>query len=119
MANPLDDETTSLHFAGLVGPRIVVGASFYSSSTSINPQLVSYQLRYMATDFDSQGRGYASLVLGVAETALHELAVEQVWANARDTALGFYVATGWDVVAGSEHLSTETGLPHTVIYKLL
>ncbi len=71
----------------------------------------------MATDFDVQGRGYGALVLRFAEAHLAELGVEQVWANARDTALGFYVATGWTIVEGSEHLSPETNLPHTVIVK--
>ena len=45
--------------------------------------------------------------------------VEHLWANARDTALGFYLATGWTAVPGSEHLSKETQLPHTVVVKSL
>ena len=40
-------------------------------------------------------------------------------ANGRDTALGFYRAAGWTTVEGSEFLSDETGIPHTVIYKSL
>ncbi len=71
----------------------------------------------MATDFDAQGHGYGAQVLETAVAALGELGVEQVWANGRDTSLGFYRATGWEVVEGSEHLSAETRLPHTVIFK--
>jgi GNAT superfamily N-acetyltransferase len=114
-----DEEATSIHFGGLLGDRVVVSASFFPSSPPMNPTLVTYQLRYMATDFDVQGRGYGALVLSVAEDDLRELGVEQIWANGRDTALGFYENVGWRKVEGSEHLSPETQLPHTVIFKRL
>jgi GNAT superfamily N-acetyltransferase len=119
VADPRDEEPSTLHIAGLLGTRLVVTSSWYPSVPPMSPHLVTYQLRYMATDFDVQGQGYASVVLEAAEEALRELGVEQVWANGRDTALGFYRATGWQTVEGSEHLSPETHLPHTVIYKLL
>jgi GNAT superfamily N-acetyltransferase len=114
-----DDETTSIHFGGLLGARVVVSASFFPSSPPMNPTLRTYQLRYMATDFDVQGRGYGAMVLAVAEDELRALDVQQIWANGRDTALGFYEREGWLKVDGSEHLSPETQLPHTVIFKRL
>ncbi|HEY5092361.1 MAG TPA: hypothetical protein VII60_03770, partial [Acidimicrobiales bacterium] len=58
-------------------------------------------------------------VLAVAEHELRSLGAEQIWANGRDTALGFYQNVGWLSVDGSEHLSPETQLPHTVIFKRL
>ncbi len=85
----------------------------------MNPTLVTYQLRYMATDFDVQGRGYGARVLAVAEHELRALGAQQMWANGRDTALGFYRNARWLSVEGSEHLSPETELPHTVIFKRL
>jgi GNAT superfamily N-acetyltransferase len=119
VTDPRDDEPTSIHFAGLLGERLVVSASFFASVAPVDPELAAYQLRYMATDFDVQGRGFGALVLKVAEGQLRALGAEQLWANARDTALAFYRATGWSVVEGSEHLSAETRLPHTVIHKRL
>jgi len=110
---------TSIHFGGILGDRLVVSASFFPSSPPMNPTLVTYQLRYMATDFDVQGRGYGALVLAGAEDALRTLGAQQIWANGRDTALGFYQKVGWLSVEGSEHLSPETQLPHTVIFKRL
>jgi GNAT superfamily N-acetyltransferase len=114
-----DDEVTSIHFGGYLDDRLVVSASFFPSSPPMNPTLVTYQLRYMATDFDVQGRGYGALVLAAAEDDLRGVGVEQIWANGRDTALGFYQRVGWRSVEGSEHLSPETQLPHTVIFKRL
>ncbi len=106
-----------MHVAGFVGDRLVVTSSYYPSTSPVHPDRSSYQLRYMATDFDVQGRGYGARVAAFAEMALRERGVEELWANGRDTALGFYRATGWRTVPGSEHLSPETRLAHTVIYK--
>jgi GNAT superfamily N-acetyltransferase len=117
--DPRDGDATSLHFGGFLGSRLVVSASFFPSAPPMNPSLVTFQLRYMATDFDVQGRGYGARVLAVAEEELRDLGVEQLWANGRDTALAFYETVGWLRVEGSEHLSPETQLPHTVIYKRL
>ncbi len=114
-----DDDPTTWHFAGFVGERVVVGASFYPATAPVNPELRSYQLRFMAVDFDVQGRGYGTAVMAAAEAALRALGAEQIWANARDTALGFYRATGWTVVPGSEHVSGETQLPHSVVVRRL
>ena len=114
-----DEEATSVHFGGFLGARLVVSASFFPSSAPMNPSLTSYQLRYMATDFDVQGHGYGARVLEVAEAQLRSMGVEQIWANGRDTALGFYRCVGWKILEGSEHLSAETQLPHTVIFKQL
>lgn len=114
-----DHEATSHHFAGVLGERVVASASFYAAPSPIRAELSSYQLRFMAVDADVQGRGYGTAVLEVAERTLAELGVRQLWANARDSALGFYEATGWSRVEGSEHVSVVTGLPHTAVVKLL
>jgi GNAT superfamily N-acetyltransferase len=119
VVDPRDDESTSLHFGGFLGDRIVVSASFFPSPAPVRPELVSLQLRYMATDLDVQGQGFGAELLTFALDVLREHGVEQVWANARDSALGFYRATGWDVLEGSEHISTLSFLPHSVISKML
>jgi GNAT superfamily N-acetyltransferase len=119
VADPRDEDDAAVHFAGLLGERVVVSASFYPDESPVDPRLPTYQLRYMATDFDVQGRGYGSRVLAEAEVFLRSRGARQLWANGRDTALGFYEVTGWRVVAGSDHLSPETQLPHHVIVKRL
>lgn len=117
--NPLDDDPATRHFGGFVGDRLVASASFFLTSPPRRPDLVSYQLRYMAVDFDAQGHGYGARLLDEAQKELRASGVQQLWANARDSALGFYLATGWSLVEGSEHLSAESGLPHTKITRLL
>jgi GNAT superfamily N-acetyltransferase len=114
-----DDAPTALHFAGLLDDRIVASASFFPGVAPIRPELESYQLRFMAVDFDVQGRGFGSVMLDAAEGQLRDHGAEQLWANARDVALGFYLATGWIPVEGSENVSPLSNLPHTQIAKVL
>jgi GNAT superfamily N-acetyltransferase len=119
VADSRDDESTALHFAGILDDRVVVSASFYPSTSPVDESLVTYQLRYMATDFDVQGQGYGATVMAFAEQELRAEGAEQLWANGRDTALGFYRSERWEVVEGSGHLSSETRLAHHVIFKRL
>jgi GNAT superfamily N-acetyltransferase len=119
VSDPRDDEPLALHFGGFLGERLVVAGSFYPSTSPVDESLTTYQLRYLATDFDVQGCGYGAQLMSAAESRLTSRGVQQVWANGRDSALGFYRATGWSEVAGSEHLSPETQLPHTLIFKTL
>ncbi len=119
VADRRDDESTARHFGGYLGDRLVVSGSFYPSSFEENSEYVTHQLRYLAVDADLQGRGFGRILMRAAETRLCSEGVEQLWANGRDSALGFYDSTGWRRVPGSEHLSPETQLPHTVIYKVL
>lgn len=114
-----DDEATSLHVAGLLEDRVVSCASYYRSSSPDHGPVVSYQMRYVATDLDVQSRGYGARVLGYGEGELRRRGADLVWANARDRALGFYRREGWLLVEGSEHVSTESQLPHTRIFKEL
>ncbi|HWD94800.1 MAG TPA: GNAT family N-acetyltransferase [Acidimicrobiales bacterium] len=116
----VDDHTpSSRHFGGLLDDRLVASASFFPGIAPIRPELESYQLRFMAVDFDVQGRGFGAVMLEAAEERLRDLGAEQLWANARDRALGFYVATGWAPIEGSENVSPLSNLPHTKIAKLL
>jgi GNAT superfamily N-acetyltransferase len=116
---PRDHEPGSRHYAGLLGDRVVACASFYPASAPVHPELESYQLRFMAVDADQQGHGYGARLLATAEDSLRAIGVGQLWANARDTALGFYESTGWTIVEGSAHVSAATDLPHHQIAKLL
>jgi len=112
----LDD---SVHIAAFRGSQLVGGGSFFTAAAPVNVSVPSVQLRYLAVEPDHQGRDVGSAVMLAAETVLASRGVVQIWANGRDSALGFYRSQGWSVVPGSEHVSTETGLPHTVIFKVL
>ncbi len=117
VSDPRDDDATARHYAGLLGERVVASASFYPSTSPRGGD--AWMLRYMATDLDVRGRGYGAALLAYAEAELRGLGVSALWANGRDSALGFYEHEGWEVLADSAHLSPETALPHHVIVKSL
>jgi GNAT superfamily N-acetyltransferase len=114
-----DDDDGALHVGGFLGERLVASASWFLAPSPVGGNLIAYQLRFMATDADVQGRGYGSQMLDESTALLRTRGAQQLWAYARDSALGFYRATGWSILEGSQHLSYETQLPHTVIYKAL
>ncbi len=117
VAEPRDDEPSALHLAGVVDGEVVVCASLYRSSFPPDPREGDYQLRFMATDEARRGRGLGAAVLSRAESEVGARGALRLWANARDTALGFYRATGWAVVPDSAFVSAESGVPHHVIVK--
>ena len=117
--DPRDVEAAAIHLAIVRGEHVVVCGSLYPSTSPLDESVDSYQLRYMAADDSVRGSGGGRALLERAGDIVLARGVEHLWANARDTALGFYLATGWTAVPGSEHLSKETQLPHTVVVKSL
>ena len=111
----LDD--AAIHLAIVVNDLIVVCGSLYPSTSPREDTVQSYQLRYMAADDAVRGTGGGRVLLERAGDIVRSRGVYHLWANARDTALGFYLATGWSALEGSEHLSQETQLPHTMVVK--
>ena len=122
VSNPGDELATSLHYGGFLGERVVVSASLFKVSAPLSIGVdddVAYQLRYMATDFDVQGRGLGARLLHQVLEDLARRGVGQVWANARTSALAFYQVNGWNVVPNSLFVSEETHIDHVVIHRSL
>ena len=69
------------------------------------------QLRDMAVEPEHRGTGAAAAVLAAGIERARADGAELVWANARDTALGFYVAHGFETV-GDGYVDRTTALPH-------
>lgn len=83
------------------------------------PEVAAVQLRGMATAHSHQGRGVGAALLKAG--CLHASAgqADLVWANARDTALGFYVAHGFAVVGDGFVDASTTQMPHHVVVRHL
>ena len=62
------------------------------------------------------GLGAAMIVAGLDHA--RRIGAQLVWANARDSALDFYVATGFAIV-GEGFRTTDTDLPHHRIVQQL
>jgi len=111
---PVDHEPGAWHLGAFLDERLVGVVSFYPIPTSHRPLRVTQQFRMMAVEPDVQGGGVGRALLGTALEDLRGRGVETVWANARDSALGFYERMGFHAV-GESWIHEETGLPHTVV----
>lgn len=95
---PGDDLPTTRHFAALDGDRVVGCATFLASALEGEP---AWQLRGMATDPGSRGRGVGRTLLADAAGALaRDRGPTLFWCNARTSARGFYERLGWTVISG-------------------
>jgi GNAT superfamily N-acetyltransferase len=119
VTHPLDDRDSTLHYGGFLGERPVVSASFFDVAPPFAPHARAYQLRYMATDVDVRAKGLGRRLLNQVIEDLKRRDVPLLWANARTSALEFYVAGGWSVVPDSSFVSAESGVAHVVIQRAM
>ncbi|HEX9258833.1 MAG TPA: GNAT family N-acetyltransferase [Acidimicrobiales bacterium] len=109
-----DDEPTTAHFGAFADGALTGIASCSPSPTPLHPGEPAWQLRGMAVEPERQGTGAGrALVAAVIDHASGEGATV-LWANARDSALGFYARMGF-AVEGAGFVTADTGLPHHVV----
>jgi predicted GNAT family N-acyltransferase len=106
-----DDLATTLHLGVLAGDEVVAISTWRPKEYPDLPATAAVQLRGMASAPEVRGSGAATLLLraGIERAAADGARV--VWARARDTALGFYEANGFETV-GRGYVDLTTGLPH-------
>ena len=111
-----DDDPATLHIGAIdAGGKLVGTSSYYARPMPGSSEGPAVQLRMMAVAASVQGRGVGGRILERAISELSARGDRLLWANARDSALGFYIAHGFDIVDGSQFVHEETGLPHTVV----
>ena len=104
---PEDEQPGTLHLAAFGEDGAVVGvATFIPSGDG------RFQLRGMAVDPAQQGSGIGRAIMDVAVDRLRAAGASVVWANVRDSAIGFYERMGWKVVG--DGFINELGIPHHV-----
>ncbi len=120
VAYPADDEPATWHLGAVDEEGAVVATStFFPEPCPLRPEVDdAFRLRSMAVAATMQGRGVGALVLGRAVERLREAGVALVWANARDSALGFYARLGFEV-SDRSFVDPDSGLDHTVVVRLL
>jgi GNAT superfamily N-acetyltransferase len=74
----------------------------------------AWQLRGMAVAPEVQGRGVGAALLAAGVARVGALGAPLLWANGRDSALGFYERHGWKVV-GDGFTYGPADLPHHIV----
>ena len=111
---PEDRVEGAFHLGAKSNDGTLLGvASFSPQETEHRPGKVAVQLRGMAVLEKHQGLGVGKRLLDEAARRLRERGVDVLWANGRDSALGFYERWGMDVVG--DGFVTPSGIPHHVV----
>ena len=106
------EDDVAVHIGAWEDAALVGCATVFADRWLGPPEVAdAWRLRGMAVDPSRQGGGVGTQVLREAVSAARDAGAPVIWANARTTALGFYLRHGWRV-AGEEFLASDTGLPH-------
>lgn len=110
-----EDDTPGVFHLGVDADGTLVGvATCFPSATPWRAGRPAAQVRGMAVDRAWQGRGIGRALLDEALARVRAEGIEVLWANARDSALGFYERFGMQVV-GDGFRTEDTLLPHHVV----
>lgn len=116
VAFPEDDVEGAFHLAAHDERGSIVGVVTLSpEASSHRPDARNpWRLRGMAVDPSRQGQGVGRALLEAALAQLRAMGADALWANGRDTALGFYRQHGWTVLDDA-FVTDDTRLPHHVV----
>lgn len=93
---PGDEAPTSVHVAVFDGGRSVGCASLHLGEFEQRP---AWQLRGVAVDPGWRNRHIGQSLMSALEAHIRHAGPLLTWANARVSALGFYLRLGWEVVS--------------------
>jgi GNAT superfamily N-acetyltransferase len=102
------------HLAAYAGPQVVGVVSQFPEDTALAPSSPAERFRGMAVDPAWQGRGVGRALMRAVADLAKARGAEVLWANGRDTALGFYTSIGFRV-AGDGFVDGEMHLRHHVV----
>ncbi len=115
---PGDDLATTKHFAAMSPEQQIIGiVSVYWQSNPAIDATKCYQIRAMATDEAHRQKGLGILLLQAAEEYAKSQGADVIWANARQSAVGFYHKAGYQL-ASDEFVIPDVG-PHYLVTKSL
>ncbi len=113
MCFPEDDVAGAVHLAVSGGDGAVLAvASFSPQSAPHRPGASAMRLRGLAVEPQHQEAGVGRALVGAAVQRFRGEGYQMLWANGRDSVLGFYRRMGWLVVGEGFLIS---GIPHHVV----
>lgn len=110
-----DDMAGAFHLAVLHQGEAVGVVSVCPAEPEFPAASHAYRLRQMAVRPDLQGHGVgAALFAGVVDVLRGRGRAGTLWAESRDTSLGFYLAQGMRIVPDSQHTVGVVGYTNVV-----
>lgn len=112
-----DELETTLHFGGFVNQELVGIISLFKNNHSSFQQENQYQIRGMAVLENFRKYGLGKKIVEYSEDYLKQKNISLIWFNARESAVGFYQKSGYEIIGDSFNIP-DVGI-HYVMYKTL
>jgi len=86
-----DDDVDSYHLGAFISKKLVGGVSLINNECDRIKIDKCYQMRGLCIDHEYQNEGIGKKLVYNVEHRLKELKIKNVWMNARDSAINFYL----------------------------
>lgn len=116
---PGDEDASAVHLAEVdASGQVTAVVSFMAHPCPDSPGVIAVYLWAMAVAPELQGHGTGRGLLDEVMTLARAAGAELVWADARESAVGFYERCG-GIVVGDSYADDITGLPdRRVLFEL-
>ena len=112
-----DELETTLHFGGFVNNELVGIISLFKNNHLSFQEENQYQIRGMAVLENFRKYGLGKKIVEYSEDYLKQKNISLIWFNARESAVGFYQKSGYEIIGDSFNIP-DVGI-HYVMYKTL
>ena len=111
---PGDDAPGTWHLGAFAGGKLVGVITGFAEEAPGHPGVKAERFRFMAVEPAAQGTGAGRALLDEVAARARARGTRLLWANGRDSALGFYRRLGYEVL-GDVFLDSTSHLPHHVV----
>lgn len=112
-----DDLPTTSHFGLFFEGHLVGIISSFEAKNNLFSEENQFQIRGMAVLEQFQKKGFGEALLNYCENEIRMTNGDLIWFNARETALGFYKKSKYEINGGQFEIP-DVG-PHYVLFKKL
>jgi len=85
----MDEDLDGIHFGAFTDNKLVAVVSLFNKNGD-------FQFRKFAVDVDYQGKGVGNMLLAYITDFARTDSGKRIWCNARLSAIGFYLKSGFD-----------------------
>ena len=112
-----DDLPTTSHFGLYFENQLVAIISSFKVQNKLFIEENQYQIRGMAVLEEFQKKGFGEALLNYCENEIKINNGELIWFNARESAVGFYKKSGYEIL-GDQFEIPDVG-PHYILFKTI
>ena len=112
-----DDMPTTSHFGLFLENQLAGVISVFKIQNKLFSEENQYQIRGMAVLSEFQKKGFGEQLLQYCENEIRLKSGNLIWFNARETAIGFYEKSGYEIL-GDPFEIPDVG-PHYILFKVI